>query len=221
MKKLSLTQFLCLKSRKNTTPNFLANPKPTLAQFDEDTDEEIDVLSLSEDTEKKMELFDKRWEKQEQKKPSFEILNEEPIDLTSPIRPIPRSVGRQTPVRSNVLRPRALQPNTDRPYPSQNFVRQSPAVILPKPSLPRIAHGQLPIATNATTHLALRALPAGKFPNGFQAAGMSRQQMVQQLDYLNKQIEWKKRLLNHYISTQQLKARQATIQQPAAAYFNQ
>ena len=200
----------------------LANPKPTLAQFDEDTDEEIDVLSLSEDTEKKMELFDKRWEKQEQKKPSFEILNEEPIDLTSPIRPIPRSVGRQTPVRSNVLRPRALQPNTDRPYPSQNFVRQNPAVILPKPSLPPFtAHGQLPIATNATTHLALRALPAGKFPNGFQAAGMSRQQMVQQLDYLNKQIEWKKRLLNHYISTQQLKARQATIQQPAAAYFNQ
>ena len=38
--------------------------------------------------------------------------------------------------------------------------------------------------------------------------------MVQQLGYLTKQIEWKKRLLNHYISTQQ-------AHQPTAAYFNQ
>ena len=102
----------------------------------------------------------------------------------------------------------------------QNLVHQNPAAILPKPSLPLFTvHGQLPIATNAAAHLALRVQPAGKFPYGFQAAGMSRQQMVQQLGYLNKQIEWKKRLLNHYISAQQ--AHQATIHQPAAAYFNQ
>ena len=204
----------------------LTKPKPTLAKYDEDTDEEIDVLSLSEDTEKKMEKFDKTWAKKELKKPSFEMLNEEPIDLT-PVRPIPRPVSRQTPahsnsVNSNVLRPRALQPNTVRPFPTQNFVRQSPAATLPKLSLPPFAaHGQLSIATNATAHLALRVQPAGKFPYGFQAAGMSRQQMVQQLDYLNKQIEWKKRLLNHYISAQQFKAHQQTIQQPAAAYYNQ
>ena len=205
----------------------LKTQQPSLAQFDEDTDEEIDVLSISEDTEKKMEIYDKAWAQKEQKKPSFEMLNEEPIDLTTPIRPIPRPAARQTPVssnaiHSNVLRPRALQPNTVRPYPSQNLVRQNPAAILPKPSLPPFpTHRQLPISANAAAHLALRVQPAGKFSYGFQAAGMRRQQMVQQLGYLNKQIEWKKRLLNHYISTQQLNAHQATIHQPAAAYFNQ
>ena len=203
----------------------LKTQKPTLAQFDEDTDEEIDVLSISEDTEKKMEKYDKTWAKKEQKKPSFEMLNEEPIDLTSPIRPIPRPAARQTPVsslamHSNVLRPRTLQPNTVHPYPSQNLIRQNPPAILPKPSLPPFtAHGQFPVATNAAAHLALRVQPAGKVPYGFQAAGISRQQMVQQLDYLNKQIAWKRRLLNHYISTQQ--AHQATIHQPTAPYFNQ
>ena len=204
----------------------LVTPKSTsntnADQSNDDTDEEIDVLTLSEDTEKKMEQFDKKWAKQEQKKPSFELLNEEPIDLTlTPNRPIHRAPAQTNLSYQNTFRTNTVQHTTARQYSSigRNIIRQNQAVILPKPSFSPLhaSRGQIP--SNAATHLALRVQAANNPNYGFQAAGMSKHQMVQQLHYLNKQIEWKKRLLNHYISTQQLTARQATVHQPAV-YFN-
>ena len=210
-----------------TTPKSFTNTAS--AKSNDDTDEEIDVLSLSEDTEKKMEQFDRAWAKKEYKKPSFEILNEEPIDLTSPIRSIPRPVH-QTTVRQNAsAHPTStIQSNTGtaRPYQSigQNLIRQN-QTILPKPSLPAFtAQRQIPVASNAATHLALRVQATSKPNYGFQAAGMSRDQMVQQLHYLNRQIEWKRRLLNRYISIQQVTAQatvnRAAVHQPFSACFN-
>ena len=203
----------------------LATRKPsniTADQSNDDTDEEIDVLSLSEDTEKKMEQFDKKWAKQELKKPSFELLNEEPIDLTlTPNRPTHRAPARTNISHPSTFRTNAVQPMNPRPYSSigQSIIHQNQAAVLPKPSFPPLHTSRGHIPSNAATHLALRVQAANNPNYRFQAAGMTKHQMVQQLHYLNKQIEWKKRLLNHYISTQQLTARQATVHQPAV-YFN-